>query len=199
MLEVVDLCLKYGAQEVLKSFTGSFRKGEVTAIVGPSGGGKSSLVGVIAGHITPQSGRVLLGGELQNSKPSRKIWLINQDIDLFPWQTVEEHLKYVNASCDIDGVLKKVHLENEKNKYPKELSGGMKKRLALARALALSPEVLILDEVFSSQDQERRQDLLRELKLEWKRKGTIVLVVTHDVESMRGNIDSVVELSKKFI
>lgn len=155
---------------------------EWVCLRGPSGRGKSTLARIIAGHLVPKSGRVSLKGEDVTSQPGRKIILIHQEDDLFPWLTVENQIQIAqpNASqSEINQLIEMVKLEKFKTFYPSQLSGGMKKRLALARALVCKPSLIILDESLSSLDLELRKSLAKELVDIWKHTATSILQITH--------------------
>ena len=163
---------------------------EFVSIVGPSGCGKSTLLYIIAGFIAPTKGEVLVDDRpVRNPGPDRGI--VFQEYALFPWRTVEDNIKYGLEEKGIarDEVERIVHkyvrlmgLEGFQHKYPKELSGGMKQRVALARTLAYEPEVLLMDEPFGALDAQTRELQQDELLAIWREKKKTVLFVTHSVE-----------------
>lgn len=157
---------------------------EIVSIVGPSGCGKTTLVNIVAGYIKPINGEVLINNK-SIIGPGRDRIVINQGDDLFGWMTIADNVKLVakNKSEDnIDKYIKLVHLGRFKNAYPKELSGGMKKKLSLARALAAEPEFIIMDEPFSSLDYQAKEKLYEEFLNIVKFSNKTVLLVTHDIE-----------------
>lgn len=187
MIKADRLTFHYQKKCILRDFDLSAAAGEIAVIEGPSGSGKTTLARILCGHLKPESGRVLVGGVDITGKPNRNVFLVSQDSDLFPWQTVERHLSFVDELHGSKSrrltpieVARMMKLEPVLRSYPKALSGGMQKRLALARALVLDPKVLVLDEVFGAQDQMLRQDLLAELRPLWARLETTVLIVSHD-------------------
>lgn len=162
-------------------------RGECVGLLGPSGSGKSTLASIAAGFVIPKAGEVVVDGAVTTGKPSRKIMLLNQESDLFPWQTVISHIRFAQAVKDavqIQKLINLVQLQGNEHKYPNQLSGGMKKRLSLARALAVNPAVLILDEAFSSLDSGLKSVLYADLKRIWEEIGTTILLITHDIDDV---------------
>lgn len=161
---------------------------ERVVLTGISGVGKSTLANIIAGHIKPAKGKIIIDEEDVTNKPSKKIILINQESDLFPWLTVYKQVESVLKNDKdseyrrqkIHHVLKMVKLVGNEQKYPHELSGGMKKRVSLARALAVNPKLLILDETFSSLDHCLKSQLIDDLVRMLDETGSSVLLITHD-------------------
>ena len=179
---------KRGALPVIGNVSLNVGEGEFVAIVGPSGCGKSTLLNLLAGFIRPDAGSVIIDGK-EHSKPDQKGILISQQGSVFPWLTVRENLKFglgAQAPADhsqlADHYAALVGLQGFENSYPYELSGGMLKRVELARALVVKPEILYMDEPFSALDAlmslRVRNELLRILRTE---RHTVILV-THDVE-----------------
>ena len=176
------------------------------AIVGPSGCGKSTMLRIMDGLDRPTSGEVLFHGQPVTS-PSRKIGVIFQTFALIPWKTVlgnvEMALAYASTTNEEQlRVAKKyiqdVGLEGFETSYPKELSGGMKQRVGIARALALEPEVLLMDEPFSSLDALTAETLRREVLDIWKDQAyptNAVIMVTHNVQEAVYMADRVLVLS----
>ena len=177
-------------QTVLPGLSLDLAPGEFLALLGPSGCGKSTLIGVLAGFLKPDAGRVLLAGRPAGGPgPDRAV--VFQEDALFPWLTARENitlgLRARGASRDerraaAARLLARVGLAGRESSLPRELSGGMRQRLALARVLALEPLVLLMDEPFAGLDaitREQMQDFLLELRAEWR---TAMLLVTHDVE-----------------
>lgn len=168
----------------------SFKKGEFICLLGPSGCGKSTLLNIIAGLERPTEGKVFLGNkEIQGVGPDRAVMF--QESALFPWLKVIDNVEF---GMKIAGVpkeerrekalkyIKMVHLSKFKDSYIHELSGGMRQRIALARALTLDSEVLLMDEPFSALDSQTKSILRLQLqKIWWETKKTIIFV-THNVE-----------------
>ena len=177
--------------------------GEFVALVGPSGCGKSTLMNMMAGFVQPDSGAVIIDG-VPRSKPNSKGILISQQGSVFPWLTVRENLMFGlnghvgdNRMEIADHYAEIVGLKGFEESYPHELSGGMLKRTELARALAVKPEILYMDEPFSALDAlmslRMRNELLRILAVE----RHTTLLITHDVEEAIHLADRIVVLSPR--
>ena len=176
-----------GRLEVLDGISFEVADGEIVAIVGPSGCGKSTLMNIMAGFDQPDRGTVSLDGERLRGPSARGI-LMSQQGSVFPWLTVQQNLMFgLNGHAAgrrqlADHYAALVGLKGFENSYPHELSGGMLKRVELARALVVKPEILYMDEPFSALDAllnlRMRNELLRILD---KERHT-VLLITHDVE-----------------
>ena len=168
---------------IIKNLSLNIKKGESIGLTGPSGCGKSSLAHIISGYITPSFGNILIDGRDYTGRPSRNIFLISQESDLFPWQRVGKQIEFALEKRDarrVSEILAIVRLEGYESYYPSQLSGGMKKRLSIARALAVNPKLLILDEAFVSLDNNLRNNLYRELRRIWQTTETTIFVITHD-------------------
>lgn len=187
ILELQKVSFSYSGTPVVSDLELAIEAGGIVSIMGPSGCGKSTVLRLLSGLEKPSSGRFLFEGK-QMDRPSPKLRYSFQDFDAFPWRTVRQNLLLGGASVDGGGngilvseLLEKVGLSRHENKYPAELSGGMRKRLALGRCLAGRPEVILLDEPFSSLDVDARQemyDLLQSLWAEWH---CLFVIVTHDI------------------
>ena len=172
MLQCQNLTLSYADKAVLQDFSLSLPLTGVTALRGPSGCGKTTLLRVIAGLERPQSGKLL------GISPQEAGFLF-QENRLFPWRTVQQHLTDVMPRPDsvkARELLTLVELEGEEALYPAQLSGGMGRRLALARALALESKLLLLAEPFSGVDPDRAERILARLKAS----GRAILLVSHE-------------------
>lgn len=178
---------------------------EFLCIIGPSGCGKTTLLRMIAGLDYPSSGEIILDGkEVKGPSPDRG--MVFQEFSLFPWRTV---IKNVTFGLEIPGINKQeqyktaeryielVGLRGFENRYPHELSGGMKQRVAIARALATDPAILLMDEPFGSVDAQTRNILQRELLEIWKRTKKTVLFVTHSVDEAVYLADRVAVMSTR--
>lgn len=165
--------------------------GEFKSVIGPSGCGKSTLLYVVGGFISPTSGEVRVGGR-KISAPGSDRGIIFQEYALFPWKTVIENVKFGLANVDkpIEGepealarqYIERVGLADAEQLYPKELSGGMKQRVALARTLAYDPEILLMDEPFGSLDAQTKEILQEDLLDICRETEKTVLFVTHDID-----------------
>jgi NitT/TauT family transport system ATP-binding protein len=183
------------------SFT--VRDGEFVALLGPSGCGKSTLLLIVGGLLSPSSGRVEFGGALGGRPMTAMVF---QDFALFPWRTV---LHNVAFGLEVRGVpprdrlarahalLRTVGLEGFEDRFPRELSGGMRQRVGMARAFAVDPAVLLMDEPLSALDAQTR-DLMQDELLRWcERQSRTVLYVTHNIHEAAYLADRVVLLSRR--
>jgi NitT/TauT family transport system ATP-binding protein len=164
--------------------------GEFLALVGPSGCGKSTLLDLLGGLETPTSGRILLDGR-PIVGPARDRGIVFQQYALFPWRTAAQNVEF---GLDIAGLKSKTRREKAlhyldlvglsafANRYPHELSGGMKQRVAIARSLAYDPEVLLMDEPFAALDAQTRETLQGELLRIWRRTGKTIVFITHGID-----------------
>ena len=182
--------IKGEAVEAISDLSFVVGENEFVSIVGPSGCGKSTSLYIIAGFIAPTKGTVLIDDRpVREPGPDRGV--VFQEYALFPWRTVEDNIKYGLeekglAREDVQGIVQKyvrlMGLEGFQRKYPRELSGGMKQRVALARTLAYEPDVLLMDEPFGALDAQTRELQQDELLAIWREKKKTVLFVTHSVE-----------------
>lgn len=178
-------------------------RGEFVCLVGPSGCGKTTVLHLLAGLDSPTGGEVLANGEpVEGPVPSRV--LIFQDAALFPWMTVRANIEFglramgVDRSSRgvvVDDLLRMVHLEGFGQSWIHELSGGMRQRAALARALAVDPRVLLLDEPFGALDALTRDSLHTELQDLWMESSKTVLFVTHNVREAAVLADRILVMS----
>jgi len=194
---------KKGHLQVVEDISLTVGDGEFVAIVGPSGCGKSTLMNMIAGFIQPDSGSILIDG-VPRTKPNAKGILISQHGSIFPWLTVQQNLMFglndhapAEKKTVADHYAAMVGLKGFENSYPHELSGGMLKRAEIARAFAVKPEILYMDEPFSALDAlmnlRMRNELLRILAEE----RHTVMLITHDVEEAIHLADRIMVLSPR--
>ena len=190
---------------VLDDVTFDVRTGEFVCLIGPSGCGKSTILNLLAGLDQPDVGQVVLDGRpIRDPGPDRA--LLFQDPSLFPWLSVRENVEYALQLKGLgpaeihetaDRWLAKVHLSAFADVQPHELSGGMRHRAALARALACQPEVLLADEPFGALDAQMREILQKELQLVWTELGNTFVFVTHNVREAVFLADRVIVLSAR--
>ena len=163
---------------------------EFVSIVGPSGCGKSTLLYLVGGFLRPTAGEIRLR-DRPIEGPGRDRGIVFQRYSLFPWLTVRDNIAYglreigvARSECDriVADHVRLVHLEGFERRYPRELSGGMQQRVAIAQTLACNPEILLMDEPFGALDAQTRRILQDELRRIWRRGSQTVLFVTHDVE-----------------
>lgn len=180
-------------------------RGEFVILLGPSGCGKSTLLNIVAGFISPSSGRVL-HDESEVRGPDRRRTVVFQDYALFPWMTVLENIAFglkakgVARSERNDiarGLVSLVHLDGFENRYPHEISGGMKQRAAIARALAPEPDILLMDEPFGALDAQTRVLLQEEVAALSSEAQRTVLFVTHSIEEAVFLGDRIVVMSTR--
>lgn len=191
-------------QIVLQDINLNVDEAEFLCIVGPSGCGKTTLLRMMAGLDSPTEGRVM-EGDAVISGPSRERGYVFQQYSLFPWLSVLENVTFGLELRGMDEeerldksreYLKMVGLSQFENSYPKELSGGMKQRVAIARSLANDPHVLLMDEPFSALDVQTRHKLQEELVRIWKEEQKTIIFVTHNVDEAVFLADKVVVLSR---
>ena len=199
MLRVRDLAVGYGAEPVIEGVDLEVAPGKFVSLVGPSGSGKTSILRAVSGLLTPRSG----GIELNGSRES--LGFLFQDDALLPWRTARENvtlglrirkLPTKAAESEADAWLARLGLEGFGARFPHELSGGQRKRVAIAQILALKPKLLLMDEPFASLDAIVRTRITQEL-LNWvEREHLSVLLVTHDLEEALTVSDTVYLLSQ---
>jgi NitT/TauT family transport system ATP-binding protein len=187
-----DLGIEYaGGFTAVREVGLEVRRGEFLVIVGPSGCGKTTFLHSVAGLIAPTSGELLLSGHpVRGPGPERA--LVFQQPSLLPWRTVRRNVSYgpdlqgtlgrAELRERVDGLLRLVGLEGFGGRFPATLSGGMQQRVNLARALAVEPELLLLDEPFASLDAQTRERLQGELLQIWEQLGMTAIFVTHDIK-----------------
>lgn len=194
-----------GRTEAVRTTDVTFEAGQTTALVGPSGCGKSTLLRMVAGLETPSSGRILIGGmppsdTLRNAALS----IAFQDPSLLPWRTVRGNIALALSlarrpvdDAEIDQLISLVGLDGFAEARPAELSGGMRQRAAMARALVTRPGLLLLDEPFGAVDELTRHQLAQDLPRIWEARGTTTLLVTHSVTEAVLLSDRVIVLSPR--
>ena len=208
-LKLVNVTKIFGAEKeeikALESINLEVKENEFLCFIGPSGCGKTTLLRLIAGLDHPSSGKIILDGkEIKGPSPDRG--MVFQEFSLFPWRTV---IKNVTFGLEIQGIdreeqykiakeyIELVGLKGFENRYPYELSGGMKQRVAIARALATEPAILLMDEPFGSVDAQTRNILQEELLEIWKRTKKTILFVTHSVDEAVYLADRVAVMSAR--
>lgn len=193
------------ATEALRNIHLSIEEGEFVSLLGASGCGKTTLLSIIAGLIQPTTGSVLIEGQSVLGSDQVSIGYMLQQDYLFPWKTIEENvllglkiLKKENGNTELSSkLLQDVGLPNVEKKYPRELSGGMRQRVALARTLAVDPKILLLDEPFSALDYKSKlnlEDLVSEML---KQYGKTAILVTHDIGEAIAMSDRIYLLSSR--
>jgi NitT/TauT family transport system ATP-binding protein len=208
-IRVEHLSKRYGSRHgdvmALADVDLALNEGEFVSIVGPSGCGKSTLLYIIGGFLAPDAGLVEANGaRVQGPGVDRGV--VFQEYALFPWLTVEANIAYGLREAGMPAAeraqvvrryVELIGLAGFENRYPKELSGGMKQRVAIARTLACGPKILLLDEPLGALDSQTREDMQDELLRIWKATGTTVLMVTHDVNEAVYLSQRVIVMSKR--
>lgn len=185
----------------------SFRvyDGEFVSIIGPSGCGKTTILSMISGILPPTSGNIRIDGK-EVTGPSKEIGYMLQKDQLFPWRNIYQnviigleiqHTKTPEALAVADDLLKKYGLWDFRNKYPGELSGGMKQRVALIRTLVLNPKILLLDEPFSALDYQTRLKVTNDVYNIIKTEKKTAILITHDISESISMSDRILVLTKR--
>ena len=209
ILKVENLSKKYqnkeGEVQALKNINFRIKPGEFVSIIGPSGCGKSTLLSIIAGLEEKTTGKIYLEGKEINGVSAEIGYMLQKDC-LLEWRNIlsntmfglevkgiktKENQKYVES------LLKKYNLYDFKNKYPSELSGGMRQRVALIRTLAIRPKILLLDEAFSALDYQTRIMVTNDIYTILKREKITALIVTHDISEAISMSDRILVLSNR--
>ena len=201
ILEVKNICKTYQAQngeiEALRNISFDVKEGEYISIIGPSGCGKSTLLSIIAGLENKTSGEIYIDG---------KIGYMLQKDNLLEWRTIYKNvllgLEIQKENTDenkkyVEELLKKYGLYEFKDKYPTQLSGGMRQRVALIRTLAIRPNILLLDEAFSALDYQTRLMVTEDIYKILKNENITALMVTHDISEAISMSDRVIVLSHR--
>lgn len=205
-LELNQLSFKYDQTNIIENFDLNAEKGSITAIIGESGSGKSTLLRILSGLQNAHHGcfklddQIIFDEKTSIDTHKRRIGLVFQDYTLFPHLTVYQNIAFgmrqKHKKERIQTILKMVELEEDTMKYPYECSGGMQQRIALARAIANQPKLLLLDEPFSNLDQELKVRLRTQF-IDWAKQEDITLIwVTHDIEEAHLIANQVIELKK---
>lgn len=209
LLEMQNVGLIYqtkaGETEALKDLNLKIKQGEFVAIVGPSGCGKTTILSIVSGILPATSGKVLIGGE-DIAENKKYVGYMFQKDQLFEWRSIwnnimlgleinkqktEENMQYAK------GLIERYGLSDFASKKPRELSGGMRQRVALIRTLVLSPEILLLDEPFSALDFQTRLNVCDDVATIIKREKKTAILVTHDISEAISMADKVVVLTKR--
>jgi NitT/TauT family transport system ATP-binding protein len=188
---------------VLEDISLEVANGEFVCLLGPSGCGKSTLLSTMAGFLSPTGGEIRIDGEIVQGPDPRRIFVF-QERGVFPWLTVEGNIGFglfnmprAEREQRIARYVKMVGLEGFEKTYPAELSGGMKQRLEVARALAVNPDMLFMDEPFGALDSITRLIMRGELLRIWEAERKTIIFVTHDIDEAVQLADRVVVMSAR--
>ena len=173
LIRVAHLGVRFGEHRVLEGWNMEIHPGERVVLLGESGCGKTTFLKILGGLLKPSEGSI-------SGAPSR-VGFVFQEPRLIPWARVARNVRFANPACPVEDLLERVHLAGWEHAYPRELSGGMHQRVNLARALAVEPELLLLDEAFSSLDLRQKFAIMDDLLEFWKRQSCTILMVTHDI------------------
>jgi iron(III) transport system ATP-binding protein len=211
VLSVSNLSISFDESQVLEEFNLNVESGDIFALLGDSGSGKSSALRFIAGLENAKNGSVVLDGAnlslngAHSVKPElREIGMVFQDYALFPHMTVFQnisfsidHLSKKSKTEKVISLLELINLNGIEKKYPHQLSGGEQQRVSLARALANSPKLLLLDEPFSSLDKSHRDELVKDVRSILKNQLVTSILVTHDEAEAMAFADKIGKIEKK--
>lgn len=196
MVEVTGLTKTFGGANgegvvALDGVDLSVERGSIVSVIGPSGCGKSTLLYMIAGLLTPSSGLISVGGK-PVVEPDPRIGIVFQEFRIFPWKTVLQNVRFGlelkragtrrERDENANRYIRMVGLEGFEHRLPKELSGGMKQRVAIAQTIACEPEVVLMDEPLGSVDSLTRETLQDEVLRMWSASGKTIVLVTHSIE-----------------
>ena len=209
MLELKNISKKFKDKEILSNFNLKVEENKILAIVGPSGGGKTTLLRMLAGLESIDTGEIILNGEnlpLNELEKRNLLGFVFQDFQLFPHMTVLENLvispiqtmgiKKDEAEAKAIKLLEQLGLENHCKSYPHSLSGGQKQRVSLARAMLIEPKIIGYDEPTSALDPELRLEV-EKLILQNKKLGITQIVVTHDLQFAENIADDILKVEPK--
>lgn len=199
-MKVINIKKNYGERKILAGVSFEGEEGRVTVILGESGCGKSTLLGILSNNIKDFSGEIVFDRDISSG-----ISYIFQEDTLIPWKTVYENIEYVlkdkisalEMRAYIEKYLKMVNLLEYKDEYPEHLSGGMKRRVGIARAFAYPSDYLFMDEPFEFLDIKTKGEIIEYFKLLQEENKKTVLFITHDIESALKIGDKIVVFSSK--
>ncbi len=189
LLRTTNLCKSFDDLEVLRDINLNIAQGERVALLGPSGAGKTTLLKILAGLEAPSSGSV--------ENHAQRSAFVFQEPRLIPWRSVKDNLLFVNPDGDYKAALRSVEMADFADYPPADLSGGMRQRVNLARALITQPDLLILDEAFHSLDLGVKMRLMESIHQRWQEKSFALLCVTHDPKEALYLADQICLLSSQ--
>ena len=209
VLKVANIEQKYQAENgeitAIKNVSFSAKKGEFISIVGPSGCGKSTLLSIISGILKPTGGEVYINGEQVEGISDHIGYMLQKD-NLLDWRTIYKNIllgleirkmKTQESLKRVEDLLKTYGLYEFRDKYPSQMSGGMRQRVALIRTLAINPDILLLDEAFSALDYQTRLNVTDDVYRILKKEQVTTLMVTHDIPESISMSDEIIILSER--
>ncbi len=209
VLKVMNIEQKYQAENgeitAIKNVSFTVKKGEFISIVGPSGCGKSTLLSIISGLLKPTGGEVYINGELIDGISPQIGYMLQKD-NLLDWRTIYKNVllgleirnrKTAENLKRVEDLLKTYGLHEFRDKYPSQLSGGMRQRVALIRTLAINPDILLLDEAFSALDYQTRLNVTDDVFRILRQEQVTTLMVTHDIPESISMSDKIIILSER--
>ncbi len=210
LLEVRDIHQSYGEHKIVKGLSFALRKGQIGCLLGPSGCGKTTVLRCIAGFEPLRQGEIWLNGQLVSGPgcpqppEKRRIGMVFQDFALFPHLSIVDNIGFgllrrapVEREKTVAHYVEMVGLKGFENAYPRELSGGMKQRVEIARALAANPDIIYMDEPFGALDFLTRLKMRSDLIRIWQEERKTILFVTHDIEEAVQLADRVIVMSQR--
>ncbi len=205
LIDHVSKTFQQGAVQALGPLTLDVRSNEFLCVIGPSGCGKTTLLRIIDGLVIPDSGQVVIDGQ-EIARPRQDVAMVFQHFGLFPWKTVYENVAYglrVHGRTDdevqqsVPRYIDLMGLKGFERSYPYQLSGGMQQRVGLARALAVDPDVLLMDEPFGSLDAQTRELMQEELLRLWRLQPKTLVFITHSIDEALVLGDRVALMSRR--
>ena len=209
MLEVKNLSFAYNQNQILQNVTFSLKKGEIGSLIGASGSGKTTLFKLLTGMISPKAGTISVAGQFLPEGQGNVAYMTQEDL-LLPWRTVLNNMTLVgelgkqrqpidSLRREARALLNEIGMRGLEEVYPEQLSGGMRQRVSLARALLLKRPLLLLDEPFGSLDVCLREQMYALLRQVQARLGTTMLMITHDFRDALSLSNSIFLLDNKHI
>ncbi|HUW78411.1 MAG TPA: ABC transporter ATP-binding protein [Candidatus Nanopelagicaceae bacterium] len=204
-IRIEHVCKWFGDLLVLRDVSLNIKRNEFVCVVGPSGSGKTTLLRMLNGLTEIDAGRIVVD-DVEVHNPRRDMAMVFQQFDLFPWKTIEKNIAFplelakMNKSDIKERVawaVKLVGLEGFEKRYPSQLSGGMRQRVGLARALVVRPKVLLLDEPFGAVDAQTRETLQEELLGIWTELRQTAVFITHSIDEAITLADRIVVMSAR--
>jgi len=205
VLELASVTKRFGAVTAVSSLSFTVAKAEFVAVVGPSGSGKSTLLAMIAGLDRPSEGAIRLSGKLVDG-PNRDVGFMLQKDLLLPWRTVARNVEFGLEARPVKAAarkaralaeLKRCRLDGFADHYPRQLSGGMRQRAALARTLAIDPAIILLDEPFSALDAQTKLILQKSFAGTIAESGITTILIAHDLQEAVAMSDRIIVLSER--